>query len=175
MSCDDISIDWFLFFFFFTQHVITHISSRVAIILLRLFVLMNCQRLAKSYSHGEQINAESIFFKQFPKYWKDYCNNWKQPLGCVKKSRKTANWHAGNHFNKDMNYNIDFCKMNFSKYGLDGLSQCFPQFKMVYVFLKYFFQNISQIIIPNIYTISVKNKTTEIKLNKQKWWTQSNS
>ena len=28
--------------------------------------------------------------------------------------------------------------MNLSKYGFDGLSQSFPQFKMVYIFLEYF-------------------------------------
>ena len=70
MSCDDISIDQFLFFFPpFTQHVITHISSRVAIIVLHLIVLANCQRLAKSYNHGEQINVEGVVFhfEQFPK------------------------------------------------------------------------------------------------------------
>ena len=34
-----------------------------------------------------------------------------------------------------MNYNTTFCKMNLSKYG--KLSLCFPQFKMVYIFLEY--------------------------------------
>ena len=38
---------------------------------------------------------------------------------------------------------------------------CFSQFKMVYIFLKYFFQNISQMTLPNVYSISVKNKTIE--------------
>ena len=47
-------------------------------------------------------------------------------------------------------------------------SRCFRQFKMVYVFLKYFFQNISQMTLPNVYSISVKNKTTEMKHNEQK-------
>ena len=57
--------------------------------------------------------------------------------------------------------------MNFSKYGFDRLSRCFPQIKMVYVFLEYFFQNISQMMVPNIYSISVKNKTTKMKHNEQ--------
>ena len=32
--------------------------------------------------------------------------------------------------------------MNFSKYGFGGLSQYFPQFKMVYIFLEYFFSEL---------------------------------
>ena len=55
--------------------------------------------------------------------------------------------------------------MNFSKYGFDGLSSCSPQFKMVYIFLEYFFQNISQIKLRNIYSISVRNKATKTKHN----------
>ena len=58
--------------------------------------------------------------------------------------------------------------MNFSKYGFDGLSQCFPQFKMVYIFLEYFFQNISKMILPNICSIPVKNKTKKRKHNELK-------
>ena len=46
-------------------------------------------------------------------------------------------------------------------------SSCFPQFKMVYIFLKYFFQDISQMTRPNVYSISVKNKTIEMKHNVQ--------
>ena len=42
-------------------------------------------------------------------------------------------------------------------------SRCFPEFKMVYIFLKYFFQNISQMTL-NVYSISVKNKTTSYLL-----------
>ena len=57
--------------------------------------------------------------------------------------------------------------MNFSKYDFDGLSRCFPQFKMAYIFLEYFFQNIPQMMLPNIYSISVKNKTAKMKHNEQ--------
>ena len=47
---------------FFSLHLACDysISSRVAIIALSLIVLTNCQRLAKSYSHGEQINVEGV-------------------------------------------------------------------------------------------------------------------
>ena len=38
--------------------------------------------------------------------------------------------------------------MNFYKYGFDELRQCFPQFNVVYIFLEYFFQNISQMMLP---------------------------
>ena len=38
--------------------------------------------------------------------------------------------------------------MNFTKYGFDGLSQSFAQFQMIYIFLGYFFQNISQMMVP---------------------------
>ena len=50
-------------------------------------------------------------------------------------------------------------------------SRCFPQFKIVHIFLKYFFQNISQMTLPNVYSISVENKTTEMnemKHNEEK-------
>ena len=48
--------------------------------------------------------------------------------------------------------------MSLSKYGFDRLSQYFSQPKMVYIFLEYFFQNSSQMMLPNIYSISVKTK-----------------
>ena len=38
---------------------------------------------------------------------------------------------------------------------------------MVYIFLKYFIQNISQMMLPNVYIVSVKNKTTLQKYNEQ--------
>ena len=48
--------------------------------------------------------------------------------------------HIGNHFSKAVNYNTTFCKLNFIKYGLDGLSLSFAQFQMVYIFLEHFFR-----------------------------------
>ena len=39
-----------------------------------------------------------------------------------------------------------------------------PQFKIVYIFLEYFFQNISQIMLPSIYRMPVKTK--QLKRNK---------
>ena len=53
--------------------------------------------------------------------------------------------------------------MDFSNYGLQRLSQSFPQFKMGYIFLElFFFQNISQMMLQNIYNISVKKETAKI-------------
>ena len=58
----------FCSFFFFTQHVITHISSRIAIIVLHLIALTHCQRLAKSYGHAEQINVKGgVFLRKMSK------------------------------------------------------------------------------------------------------------
>ena len=53
--------------------------------------------------------------------------------------------------------------MDFIKYGFHGLSQSFPQFNIVYKFLRYFFHNISQMMCRNICNISVQNKTTKMK------------
>ena len=54
--------------------------------------------------------------------------------------------------------------MNSSKFSFDGLSRCFPQFKMVYAFLECFFQNIAEMMLPNMYSIPVK-KAKQLKLN----------
>ena len=69
MSSDDISIDQFLFFFLpFTQHVITHISSRVAIIVLRLIILTDCLRLAKVLDMENKLMPKAmVFFENCPK------------------------------------------------------------------------------------------------------------
>ena len=66
--------------------------------------------------------------------------------------------------------------MNFSKYGFDGLSQCFLQFtRWLMYFCSTFFQNIFQMILLNIYSISAKNKITNMKHNEHNWWTHPNS
>ena len=85
------------------------------------------------------------------------CNSRKQPPGGVleKKVETLQCTYKGNRFSKDVNYNTTFCKMNFIKYGFDGISQSFLSFKMVYIFLEYFFQNISQMMLPNIYSNSI--------------------
>ena len=127
----------FCSFFFFTHHVITHIPSRLAIIVFHLIVLTNCQRLTKSYSHGEQINVEDVVF-----FSKNFQNNWKITVIVGsrnsdvfrKKVRNAGNHtgkHAGNNFSKGMNYNTNFCKMNFSKY-------CFVDSVNVFFNLRWF-------------------------------------
>ena len=81
--------------------------------------------------------------KQQPRY---VLEKMLKPCKCTRKK---------NHFSKDGKCNTTFCKMNFIQNGLNGLSQSFLQFKMVYIFLEYFLQNISQMMFPNIYSISV--------------------
>ena len=53
--------------------------------------------------------------------------------------------------------------MNFSKYGFDGLSQCFPQFKMVSIFLGYFFPEHLSIDASEYLQYLNKKKTTKMK------------
>ena len=92
------------------------------------------------------------------------------------KSRKTANAHA----KEIILVKIRVVIKNFVNWILPSTaamdySRCFPQFEMVYIFLKYSFQHISQMTLPNVYSISVKCKTTEMKHNEQKWWALPNS
>ena len=48
--------------------------------------------------------------------------------------------------------------------------RCFPQFKMVYIFLKYFSQNTSQMMLPNVHSISEKKQNNWMKNHEQRWW-----
>ena len=95
LSCDDISIDQFLFFFsLHSQHVITHISSRVAIIVLRLIILTNCLKISYSLSHGEQINVEGAgFFRKMSQNNGQITGRRKQALGCVQKKVEKLQMH----------------------------------------------------------------------------------
>ena len=58
-------------FFLFTQHVITHISLRVAIIALGLIILTNCLRLAKVLAMENKLMLRRWFFS------KNFQNNGK--------------------------------------------------------------------------------------------------
>ena len=103
-----------------------------------------------------------------------------QPLGCVhKKSRKTAYAHAKEIILVEIWIIIKtFVNWISPSTAVMDYSRCFPQFKIVHIFLKYFFQNISQMTLPNVYSISVENKTTEMnemKHNEEKLWALPNS
>ena len=53
--------------------------------------------------------------------------------------RNAANVHAKEIILVKMKIIIQLCKMNFFKHRLNELSQKFSQFKMVYIFLEYFY------------------------------------
>ena len=105
MSCDDISIDQFFRspspFLPLTQHVITHISSRVAITEQRFIII------TKNIQNNGQItvivgSSHSDVFR--------------------KKSRKTANAHAKEIILVKIWIIIKFFwKLNYSKYSCHGL------------------------------------------------------
>ena len=112
LSCDDISIDQFLFFFFLHSACDYSISFTVAIIALRLIILNNCLRLAKVLAMENKLIMKALVFSQNVK------NNGKITVifGSSHSDVFTKKWRncnctcKGNHFSKDLNYNTNFVK-----------------------------------------------------------------
>ena len=155
-SCDDISIDQFFCSFSpFTQHVITHISSRVAI----LYIITNSLRLTEAL---QPFSWSVVFFWKISRIIERLLDSRKQSFWWVqKKSRKTTNSHEKKIILVKIRIIKKIVNWITPSTAVMDYSRCFPQFKMAYIFLKYFFQNVSQKAFPNVYSISVKNKTIE--------------
>ena len=87
-----------------------------------------------------------------------HCDSRKQPLGCVpKKVKKNSKCVSeGNHF-RNMNYNTNFVKWFSPSMSLMEAVNVFLNFNWFMYFWSTFFLNISQMMLPNIYSYSVKD------------------
>ena len=60
-------------------------------------------------------------------------------------------------FQQDVDYNTTSWEKNFSKHGFDGPGVSFPLFKVVYVFLEYFFsEHLLNDVSKYLYYMSIK-------------------